>query len=78
MKTPEVKSHIAGKTASGKVDFLLSLNESNNLKIAKLRNSLKNTLAALVDWMDIAEKCDQRQGDYDAKKQAEEVLEETR
>jgi hypothetical protein len=48
MKTAEVKQRIEGKTASGKVDFLLSLNQSNNLKICVLSKALRDARAMLA------------------------------
>jgi hypothetical protein len=48
MNTQEAEAHIAGKTCQGKVEFLLSLNQVNNLKISNLLAVL-NDICELYD-----------------------------
>jgi hypothetical protein len=65
MKTQEVRARIEGKTAAGAIEYLLSLNQSNNLKICILLKALKDAremLAASLEdedslWFTQMESC---------------------
>jgi len=52
MKTQEVLAHISGKAPAEKVKYLLSLNQSNNLKICILRKALKEARGMIAASME--------------------------